>query len=188
MCGDGPLRPQLEQLAHDLNLDGRIQFRGFVGKQQLNDEYARCDIWVNPAIVDSKGDTEGLGVGAIEAYAHGKPVVASDVGGIPDAVIHGKTGLLVPQRHVPALSVAMLYLMEDRRRAEDMGAAGREFAQNRFGWDPIIDQLEDAYYGLLGRRCARRTTATAIAPAENPSAFAPGCDGPLEAPTLTLSS
>ena len=80
ITGDGDQRARLESLACSLHLDGAVRFLGFVSNEQLGAEYSSCDVWVNPAIIDDNGDTEGLGVGAIEAYTYRKPVVASAVG------------------------------------------------------------------------------------------------------------
>ena len=87
VTGDGDEREKCEALAVRLGVAKRVHFLGFVSNEQLDREYARCDVWVNPSIIDDRGDTEGLGVGSIEAYAHRKPVVASRVGGIPDTVV-----------------------------------------------------------------------------------------------------
>ena len=100
ITGDGDQRERLEALSRSLGLEKVVQFLGFLGNERLAEEYARCNVWVNPSIIDERGDTEGLGVGAIEAYSYGKPVVSSNVGGIPDAVRHRITGLLVPEKDV----------------------------------------------------------------------------------------
>ncbi|MEO0868718.1 MAG: glycosyltransferase, partial [Cyanobacteria bacterium J06642_11] len=96
IVGSGILETELKDYCTQLNLDDCTEFLGFVTKAELVHEYASCDIFVLPAIVDSKGDTEGLGVVMIEALAHSKPVVASAVGGIPDVIKPGETGCLVP--------------------------------------------------------------------------------------------
>jgi len=152
ICGGGDLRESLEQEARELCIESAVSFLGFVSNEQLDREYAHCDIWVNPSIVDDLGDTEGLGVGAIEAYAHRKPVVTSRVGGIPDAVLHGITGLLVPQKDELALAAAILNLIDSPERAAAMGQAGFEFACERFDWERITDALEASYYGLCSGR------------------------------------
>ena len=126
-----------------------MHFLGFVSNEQLDGEYASCDVWVNPAVVNDRGDTEGLGVGAIEAYAHRKPVVASDVGGIPDVVKDGVTGLLVPQKNSQLLAKAILEVLDNPARTAKMAEAGLHFAQEEFDWDRLTQRLETIYRGLL---------------------------------------
>lgn len=150
ITGNGDQREMLEQVTADLGLEDRVNFLGFVSNEELNEEYARCDVWVNPSVVDSRGDTEGLGVGSIEAYAHRKPVVASEVGGIPDTVDHGKTGYLVPERDSEALATAILELVNDPAKARRFGQSGLQFAQRKFNWDRITDQSESVWYDLCG--------------------------------------
>ncbi len=145
ITGDGDQRAALERLCDELALRDHVEFLGFVSNERLNEEYAQCDLWVNPSVVDDRGDTEGLGVGAIEAYAHGKPVVCSAVGGIPDAVVHEVTGLLVPQKDPARLAEAILALLRDPQRAQRMAAAGMEFARERFCWSRITERLEQIY-------------------------------------------
>jgi glycosyltransferase involved in cell wall biosynthesis len=96
ITGDGDQRARLEALTAELGLGHVVEFLGFVDNATLDRYYLGCDVYVNPSVIDDRGDTEGLGVGPIEAFAHGKPVVASAVGGIPDVVKDRVTGLLVP--------------------------------------------------------------------------------------------
>ncbi|MEQ8839144.1 MAG: glycosyltransferase [Lacipirellulaceae bacterium] len=162
ICGDGPARDRLERLCSDLSLDHAIRFLGFVSNEWLNEEYSRCDIWVNPAVIDRRGDTEGLGVGAIEAYAHAKPVIASKVGGIPDAVVHNQTGLLTPERDEAALAEAIMHLIDNPVKAKAMGAVGLQFAQQKFNWERITDELVTAYCKLIGRDSAEFDSSATI--------------------------
>lgn len=166
ITGSGDQRAPLEALSRELGLTNHVRFLGFVSNEELDREYARCDVWVNPAIVDDLGDTEGLGVGAIEAYAHGKPVVASDVGGIPDAVRHGETGLLVPEKNERSLATAINWFLDNPELARQFGRNGFEFARRQFCWDRIINDLEDAYFLALESR--RVASAAAFNPAWSP--------------------
>ena len=149
ITGDGDQRSRLEAISRELGIEDHVEFLGFVDHDRLNDEYARCDLWVNPSIIDDRGDTEGLGVGSLEAYAHGKPVVCSNVGGIPDAVIHQQTGLLVPEKQPLQLAEAIVSILSDPAMARNMAAAGLEFARQQFNWPGITRKLEQAYLDLL---------------------------------------
>jgi glycosyltransferase involved in cell wall biosynthesis len=145
ITGNGDQKPMLEALVKDLNITHAVQFLGFVSNEQLSQEYARCDMWVNPGIIDSWGDAEGLGVGSIEAYCYGKPVIASAVGGIPDTVVHGETGFLVEQKNSEQLASAICQLISNPDQCRQMGQAGFAFAQKTFEWNAITNRLVTLY-------------------------------------------
>lgn len=162
ITGAGDQKPKLQALTDQLGLSDRVRFLGFVSTEELNQQYAECDVWVNPSVIDSRGDTEGLGVGSIEAYSHRKPVVASAVGGIPDTVRDGETGLLVPEKNEQALASAINSLLNDPTRRQRMGEAGLAFAKRRFDWDRLTDQLVMTYRKAIDLTQGR-------APAEEPA-------------------
>lgn len=142
IVGKGILEQEIKTQCKQLNLDAVVDFLGFVTKQELAEEYASCDIFVLPAIVDSKGDTEGLGIVMIEALAHEKPVIASAVGGIVDVIRSGTTGLLVPEKNPRALAKSILTLLDDPTKAEEMGRRGLQDIQTRFNWSRIVPKWE----------------------------------------------
>ena len=146
ITGNGDQRKRLEALCNELGLTDSVSFVGFLSKDELKKEYARCNVWVNPGIVDSWGDAEGLGVGSIEAYNYCKPVVASRVGGIPDTVVDGETGYLVPQKDVNALADAICDLLDNPDKARRFGRNGYRFAREMFSWDSIIAKMENFYH------------------------------------------
>ncbi|MCA9199589.1 MAG: glycosyltransferase family 4 protein [Planctomycetales bacterium] len=160
ITGSGDQREKLETLTNELNLGHAIRFLGFVTTERLNDEYASCHVWVNPSIVDDRGDTEGLGVGAMEAYAHGKPVVCSAVGGIPDAVENGVTGWLVPEKDPAALAHAIVDLLQDPAKADQFGQAGLRMAQRKFNWQTLTAEIESVYARLLSEPTDTRSFET----------------------------
>jgi glycosyltransferase involved in cell wall biosynthesis len=131
VVGDGPLREQVP---------GAV---GFVPPGELGQWYERA------AVVAAPSRREGYGVAAREAMAWGRPVVASAVGGLTDAVEDGVTGLLVPPRDVPALRAAIERLLGDAALRTRMGAAGRERAPR---FDAAAAALVEAYAALPLRR------------------------------------
>lgn len=145
ITGDGDQRERLEKLSAELGLNEIVSFKGFVSKEELSQEYAKCNVWVNPGIVDSWGDAEGLGIGSIEAYSYFKPVVASRVGGIPDTIRDGETGYLVPQKDSKALAEAICDLLIDPEKCRKFGKAGFKFAKETFSWKRIVGELEKLY-------------------------------------------
>ena len=145
VVGDGPERARLEALASRLGVAERVRFHGVVPADVLARHYTAADAFVLPAVVDAKGDTEGLGVVLVEALAHGVPVIASATGGIPDVVRDGVTGLLVPPGDVPALARAIGQLAGDPARAGRLAAEGRRQVEDGFGWPGIVARLEAVY-------------------------------------------
>jgi glycosyltransferase involved in cell wall biosynthesis len=127
VVGDGPLRARVPQA------------RGFVPPEELHRLYGRA------AVVACPSRREGFGVVCLEAMAHGRPVVASAVGGLKDLVVDGETGLLVPPRDPAALRAALQRLLGDRDLRRGLGAAGRERARERFSWPAVTDATLAAY-------------------------------------------
>jgi glycosyltransferase involved in cell wall biosynthesis len=92
---------------------------------------------------------EGFGVACLEAMAHGRPVVAGDVGGLRDLVVDGETGYLVPPRDVTALRKALERLLGDRDLRRSLGEAGRRRAEERFSWRHATEATLAAYQDAL---------------------------------------
>ena len=152
ITGDGDQRQRLENLSNQLGLDEVVSFKGFVSKEELAQEYAKCNVWVNPGIIDSWGDAEGLGIGSIEAYSYFKPVVASRVGGIPDTIRDGETGYLVPEKDPSALADAICDLLTHPEKCRQFGRAGFKFAKETFSWKRIVGDLEHLYAAAANNR------------------------------------
>lgn len=151
VVGDGPMRGALEAQAASLGLGDRVRFDGFVSNEELAERFARCDAFVLPAIVDSKGDTEGLGVVLVEALSYGKPAIASAAGGIVDLVLDDETGVLVPPGDVDALARAIADLADDPERARRLGAGGLAHVEREFSWPVITERLVSLYQRLVRR-------------------------------------
>jgi glycosyltransferase involved in cell wall biosynthesis len=149
VVGKGILEQEIKLQCQTMGLNNYVEFLGFVSKDELANQYASCDIFVLPAIVDSKGDTEGLGIVMIEALAHQKPVIASAVGGIVDVIQSGITGLLIPQKDPQALAEAILTLLKDPVKAQAMGQKGLADIQLRFSWSRIIPMWERIFTQAL---------------------------------------
>jgi glycosyltransferase involved in cell wall biosynthesis len=145
IVGEGPERSRLEALARTQGVADRVIFRGRVSSEELQASYARAAVCVLPAIYDSRGDTEGLGVVLLEAMNHGTPVIASRVGGIVDIVEDGSSGLLVPPNDSRALAQALQRVLDDPHLAQRLGDAGRRRLHERFSWEAITDRWERAY-------------------------------------------
>lgn len=145
VVGDGPMRHELEARAAALGLGERVRFEGFVPAETLARRFAECDLFVLPAIIDAKGDTEGLGVVLVEALSYARPVVASAAGGIVDVIRDRETGYLVPPADAGALAAAIARVMDHPAEAAALAEAGRAYVEREFSWPVIIERLADLY-------------------------------------------
>jgi glycosyltransferase involved in cell wall biosynthesis len=145
VVGEGPERPRLEARARELGLSDRVVFRGRISDAELRRAYEMADVFVLPAVLDARGDTEGLGVVLLEAMNYGVPVIASRIGGIVDIVTDNETGILVPPGDAAALAGALQALLVDVSRARQLGEAGRRRLAERFSWKAIVERFEAVY-------------------------------------------
>lgn len=143
LIGDGPTQQQARILVEELGLTGRVQFLG--ERRDVGNCLARCQLL---ALVS---DFEGLPLAVLEGMRAGLPVVATDVGGLPEAVSHGVTGLLAPRRDPAELADKLTLLLADPDRRALMGAAGRERFLRKFTFDAMLDQTLDVYASVIRR-------------------------------------
>jgi len=138
--GDGPLEQDLKRKALEMDISENIILLGW------RDDAAKIisiyDVFVLPSL------NEGMGRVLVEAMALGKPIVASNVGGIPDLVIHGKNGFLVPPKHPKELAKYIQIVIEDKEKREKMRLAGKEMAMN-FSAENMVEKIEKSYRELL---------------------------------------
>lgn len=149
VAGDGPLGPELRELAASLGVAERVRFTGFVSEEELARELEGSDVLVLPAVEDAKGDVEGLGVVLLEAMQAGKPVIASRSGGITDIVIDRETGLLVEPGDSRALADAVRQLRDDPELRRALVAGGQQHLSRNFSWDSIVAHLEKIYQSVV---------------------------------------
>jgi glycogen synthase len=142
VAGDGPARSALESRAR-AEMEGHAHFLGAVDRATLHALYARADVFVHAPRY------EGSSLVTLEAMAHGRAVVATRAGGIPDKVVDGVTGRLVAPGDGAALSAALGELAADPARRQEMGRRGRERAATDFAWERIIERVLALYRSLL---------------------------------------
>jgi glycosyltransferase involved in cell wall biosynthesis len=152
VVGSGPEKDRLASLAADLGLQRVVHFKGQVSQEGLRKAYSRADVVVLPSIRDKSGETEGLGVVLLEAMACGVPVIGSRVGGIPDIIKHGDTGLLVKEKDPDDLSEKLILLLSNRRLRETLIQKGLEYVEQNFSWDKISDRFINTYQDVLKKR------------------------------------
>lgn len=149
IAGQGDLTEKLKAQAAEEAPEQTV-FLGKISKEELEKEYKNAGCFILPAVVDSRGDTEGLGVVLIEAAEYGVPIIASAVGGIADVIIDGKTGLLVKEKSSQELADAIKRLHDDpslsKTLADNCLARVNEF----FSWDSITEKQVAIYKNLVG--------------------------------------
>jgi glycogen(starch) synthase len=145
VVGDGPLASTLDQLSQT-PLAKHVVRAGRLPDSVLHALYAVADLFVHTTRY------EGSSLVTLEAMAHALPVVATAVGGIPDKVVDGVTGLLVPPRDVSGLADAIDSLAHDPARRRAMGAAGRTRVRERFAWPAIAEVMSGILEGLTRER------------------------------------
>jgi glycosyltransferase involved in cell wall biosynthesis len=144
VIGDGTERSKLEQCAFDLGLSDRILFLG--DRTEVANLLAALDVFVLSSL------SESLPNAALEAMTMGRPVVATNVGGMPELVVDGETGYLVPSRDTEAMARRILELLRNPERRCAMGQAGLERARQHFSSEVIKIRLESLYDRLLRER------------------------------------
>ena len=148
IAGDGPLRNRLQEVIREVTLDKNVRFLGV--RRDIPDLMSAADAYVTSSA------WEGLPIALLEASATALPIVATDVGGIPDIVLHGETGYLVPPREPSALASAMMKMVAlsgtERQR---LGTRGQVHVRNNFAIEGVVDTWEQLYDDLL-RKVAKK--------------------------------
>ncbi len=141
MVGDGPERPRAVEKAEELGVGDHVLF---LGKHASVDELLACaDLFLLPS------KNESFGLAALEALASGVPVIATDMGGIPELVRHGETGFLFPLGAVQDMGEAGAYLLKDFDRWARFSEAAREDAVARFSHDRVVPMYEELYRDVI---------------------------------------
>ncbi len=138
--GKGELQEALKAQAFQMGVSEKVKFLGW--RDDVEEIMPIMDLFVLPSL------NEGMGRVLVEAMAAGKPIVASDCGGIPDLVEHEQTGLLVPPGNVQALAVAIQQILMDTEKARRMGEKGRAEC-HKFSLQTMLEKLETLYQDLL---------------------------------------
>lgn len=140
IAGDGPQMPELKKMARELGIEKNVQFLGF--RKDIYNLIGLADM----VVLSSR--SEGLGISILEALALKKPVIASNVGGIPEIITHGKTGLLVPPDDPEALAGAMLYLIKNPEEGKKMGLDGYKILTDKYSAEIMLKELQDLVQAL----------------------------------------
>ena len=140
IAGDGPLREELQNLASQLGIQDKVLFMGF--RQDIPAVLSVIDVFVAPS------ETEGLGLGILEAMAIGKPIVATSVGGIIEILKDGETGYLVPAKNSQELAKRVIYMLKNEEEARCLGIKAREESR-KYDINSNVKKIEEQYFGLI---------------------------------------
>jgi N-acetyl-alpha-D-glucosaminyl L-malate synthase BshA len=147
MIGDGPERSGAERRLRELGLEERVAFPG--KQENFVELLAASDVFLLPS------EQESFGLAALEALSCGVPVVASNIGGIPELVEHGETGYLAPTGEVGTMAAYVLNLVRDAARWREFSHRARERVLARFQLAPAIDRYEALYQRLVAATATR---------------------------------
>ena len=149
IAGDGPLRNKLEGLVQELGIEKHVKFSGAIEQNEVLKLYQQAHIFVLPSITTSNGDQEGIPVVLMEAQATGLPVISTYHTGIPEVIVEGKSGFLVPEKDVDALAERLEYPIEHPELWPDMGRYGRKFVEEKYDIKKLNQQLVEIYSNIL---------------------------------------
>ena len=136
-AGRGQLEAELKEQVQRLGLDKRVHFLGL--RQDIPRILALLDVFVLPSL------SEGLSMAILEAMIAGKPVVATQVGGNPELVLHGETGFLVPPQDSEALAASLAALLTNRQQADQFAERGKRRAEGQFSLGTMVRAYQTLY-------------------------------------------
>ena len=148
IIGDGPLRGRLERLAGE-----SVRFLGLQDPAVIGEWMRRSTVLAAPSVTASDGDAEGLPTVIIEAAASALPAIGTDHSGIPEAIVDGETGFIVPERDAEGLAARLTTILADRAQRDRMGAAARTLAEKRFDLARQMKRLEEIYDRVRAEGC-----------------------------------
>jgi len=155
IIGDGPLRAELQKLAVALSVEKIVQFHGALNAESVRNLLDEAHAFVLASVTAKDGDQEGTPVSLLEAQAAGLPVISTRHSGIPEIVLDGESGWLVPERDADALADRLNQLRNHPELAERLGRRGRKFIEARFSAAGCMNALLDIYAELRERYSSR---------------------------------
>ena len=145
ICGIGELENELKELAKNLKVEDKVKFAGFVEPNELPKYYAAADVFCRPSL------TEGLGNSFLEAMAHGVPVIATPVGGIPDFLEDGKTGWFCEVRNPESIAEKIKYILDDKNEDEvaQVVNSAKQMVLEKYNWGGIAEKMDNVFNKLI---------------------------------------
>ena len=149
--GDGTDLPRLKTLAEETGVSDIVHFPGTINRTDVPVYFYLSDLFVLPAVFDPKGNVDGCPIVILEAMACGKPVVSSNISGIPIVVKDGETGILVDEKNVNGLATAIISLLENPKKREQFGRAAQQRIQQELTWTKTVEQFISIYQQNVNR-------------------------------------
>jgi len=149
IVGSGPRKEDLISLSERLHLQEKVVFHDAVSQDDLERYYSMADVFVLPSVLTDEGETEGLGVVLLEAMASGVPVIGTGVGGIPDIIKDGETGLLALQRNPHDLAEKILRILDDDDLRKNVIEKGFDYVKQAFSWGVVAGKFKKIYEEVL---------------------------------------
>jgi colanic acid/amylovoran biosynthesis glycosyltransferase len=146
IVGEGPLHKALNYLIHNLDLSDKITIHGAKDKEDILDFYRNSDIFILPCVTASNGDSEGQCLVLLEAQSAGLPVISTFHNGIQEGVVNDKTGFLVAEKDIKALSNRIEYFLKNPHQIIRMGQKGRNFVNTNFDKKYLLDSIVSEVY------------------------------------------
>jgi L-malate glycosyltransferase len=143
LAGDGPFYEQYVKLSIDLGISQNVEFLGRIAHEDIPEFISSLHIFVISSLIES------FGVSAVEAQACGVPIVATNVGGLPEVVLDGETGCLIPSQDPEALADKLLYLYTNPSIRENLGIKGREHVSNHYNWLDNSKRMIELYNEII---------------------------------------
>jgi len=162
IIGEGPLRAELGNLIKSKGLEDKIFLLGAKTNEEVLSYMLESDIFILSSVTADSGDTEGLGVILLEAQATGMPVLATLHNGFPEAVRNGKSGFLVPEKDINALSERINYLVENPQIWKELGEEGRKHIFENYSQKKVINRLVAAVISVTSH--FRNTAKPSVKP------------------------
>ena len=156
ICGTGPQETKLREAIEAAGLSQNVQLLGWLSQEQLIAEYQRAHVFLHPSELTKDSDQEGIPNSMLEAMATGLPVVATQHGGIPEAVTSGDDGLLVPEKSPAQLAAAILDLLGNPDKLAELSANAAASVRANFEAEAQVAAMEDVYFEAIAQAAERQ--------------------------------
>jgi colanic acid/amylovoran biosynthesis glycosyltransferase len=149
IIGSGSLEIRLKKLVEELGIEDKVNFWGFKTQDEVLDFLLDANAFLLTSITTKAGASEAQGLVLLEAQAAGVPVIASRTGGVPDSMIDGETGLLVPEKDVDAIASSIMKLFKEPEKRREMGEKGKAFVKDNFDQKTLCMKMLSFYKDVL---------------------------------------
>lgn len=149
VAGDGPERVNLIKMCENLGISAHVRFLGAVKNNRLPELYQKSDVVVFPSVIAEGGDQEGFGLVLVEALGCECAAIVTDLPAMQDIIVHGKTGLVVPQKNIRKLAEKVILLLDDQKLRDSLGREGRRHVLQNFDWTIIVEKYKKLINSII---------------------------------------